>query len=32
MYEKAGGIAEEALFAIKTVKSLQGEAYELKRY
>ncbi len=32
IYDKAGGIAEEALTAMKTVKSLRGEDYELKRY
>jgi ATP-binding cassette subfamily B (MDR/TAP) protein 1 len=32
IYEKAGGVSEEGLTAIKTVKSLRGEEYQLRRY
>lgn len=32
MYLEAGGRAEQALAAIKTVKSLTGEEYEIKQY
>lgn len=32
VYDKAGGRAEQALQNIKTIKSLQGEEYEIKVY
>lgn len=31
-YSTAGGLAEQGLNAIKTIKSLTGEDYELKNY
>ncbi|KAL4481127.1 hypothetical protein ABPG72_015082 [Tetrahymena utriculariae] len=31
-YTSAGGVAEQALNAVKTIKSLNGEDYELKNY
>jgi ATP-binding cassette subfamily B (MDR/TAP) protein 1 len=32
IYSKAGALAEQAITSVRTVKSLVGESFELKRY